>query len=157
YTPSQAREEEATLLAECLSRDPVTANRSFEQLVRKHQEMVYALGYRFFGNHDDAAEIVQRTFIRVYQKLSSFRGASRFRTWLYQIALNLCRNFRRDEGRHTNRKTEITDHEEHLAMQEHQDPTEVQEERLMLRRAIDSLPPMQKSVVLLRVYDELPF
>lgn len=148
--------DEKEVLARCQSRNPRQAQLAFEALVRQHRETVYALGFRFFGNHDDAAEITQRTFIRVYQRLGSFRGESKFRTWLYQIAVNLCKNFRRDEGRHKDRKEDLEGHENDLSVEVSREPAH-DEEKHFLRAAVAKLSPMQRTIVTLRIYDELPF
>jgi RNA polymerase sigma-70 factor (ECF subfamily) len=61
---------------------------SFEILVKRYQGKVYGLGLRLLGNADDAEEVLQETFLQIYQKLDSFRGEAKFSTWLYRIATN---------------------------------------------------------------------
>lgn len=65
---------------------------AFQALVEKYQHKVYTIAYRFVGNEADAGDLAQEAFIKVYQKLSTFRGESSFRTWLYHIAANTCRD-----------------------------------------------------------------
>jgi len=63
---------------------------AFEQLVRRHGQFVYNLALRTLNNQQDAEDMTQETFIRVLQSLTTFRGDSQFRTWLYRIVTNLC-------------------------------------------------------------------
>ena len=62
--------------------------RCFDDLVRRHQERVYWIARRIVGSHDDADDVVQDVFIKVYRKLEGFRGESSFSTWLHRIAVN---------------------------------------------------------------------
>ncbi|OPY58815.1 MAG: ECF RNA polymerase sigma-E factor [Pelotomaculum sp. PtaU1.Bin035] len=65
---------------------------AFEQLVRRYENKVYTVAYRFLGNHADASDLAQDTFLRLYQALPGFRGESSFMTWLYRITANACRD-----------------------------------------------------------------
>ena len=65
---------------------------AFEQLVIRHQRRVYNLAYRITGLPDEAQELAQEIFIKVYQKLDTFRGEAAFTTWLYQVAANHSKN-----------------------------------------------------------------
>lgn len=64
----------------------------FALLIEKYQDMVYNYCYRFLGNEDDAADCTQEIFIRIYEKIRTFRFGSRFSTWLYRIMVNSCKN-----------------------------------------------------------------
>src|SRR5205809_7010617 len=72
---------------------------AFEELVRRHQRTIYDLAYRMLENHADAADLAQRTFVQAFLHVRSFRRESSFRTWLFQLGLNLCRNAIRDWAR----------------------------------------------------------
>lgn len=65
---------------------------AFDVLMTRHQRAVYALCYRFVGNHDDAADLAQEVFLRAYRGLGTFRGTSALGTWLYRIAVNVSLN-----------------------------------------------------------------
>ncbi len=67
--------------------------RAFEKLVRIYQPRVISLAYRIVGNPDDARDVAQETFVRVYLFLSRFRNERRFFTWLYRIAINVSYDF----------------------------------------------------------------
>jgi len=63
---------------------------AFRKIVETHQNLVYSLAFRLLGNDEDAQDIVQETFIKVWKYLSHFNTEMRFTTWLYKIAVNLC-------------------------------------------------------------------
>ena len=69
---------------------------AFDPLVRQHEARVFNLAYRMLNNYEEANDLTQDVFIQVFRKIRGFRGESRFDTWVYAIALNMCRNrFRR--------------------------------------------------------------
>jgi len=72
---------------------------AFRTLVEANQEAVYSFILRLVGRPEAAEELAQEAFVRAFASMSAFRGASRFRTWVIQIALNLVRDRRRAEGR----------------------------------------------------------
>jgi RNA polymerase sigma-70 factor (ECF subfamily) len=64
--------------------------RAFRKLVEAHQSMVYTLAFRLLCNEEDAKDVVQETFIRVWKHLDSFNTELKFSTWLYSIAAHRC-------------------------------------------------------------------
>lgn len=66
---------------------------SYDTLVRRYQERIYATIYHMVGNHADAGDLTQETFIKAYQALKSFKGDASFYTWVYRIAVNKTFNF----------------------------------------------------------------
>lgn len=65
----------------------------FDEIFSEHRRKVFSLALRMTGNEEDAADILQETFIRVYKGLGDFRGDSSVSTWIYSIAANVCRTF----------------------------------------------------------------
>jgi len=65
-------------------------DEGFEQLVAKYQDKVYTLCYRYSGNDEDAYDLAQEAFIKAYRSLGTFKGSSRFGTWLYRVTTNVC-------------------------------------------------------------------
>lgn len=65
---------------------------AFEKLVAKYEKKVYAVAYRFSGNHTDAWDLAQEAFLKIYKGLPAFRGEASFSTWVYQITANVCRD-----------------------------------------------------------------
>lgn len=145
-----AADEDADLLARHRAGD----RRAFDALVRKYQRPILHLALRYVKEPDDAKDVAQRAFVRAFTSLDGFRGGSSFRTWLYRIAVNLALNHLRDHRRET--PTELPD----AAM-----TTDAvgagrllsAEQRRRLLAAIAELPPKQRLVLELRVFDELPF
>ncbi|MFN3466943.1 MAG: RNA polymerase sigma factor [Candidatus Brocadiales bacterium] len=64
--------------------------RAFEELVNRYKGMGFSLAYRFLGNPEDARDISQEAFARVYLYIKDFRGESTFKTWFFRIIINLC-------------------------------------------------------------------
>ena len=62
------------------------AREEFARLVRKYQNRVFSLGLRFFRNREDAGDYTQEVFVRVYERLATYRGEARFATWLMKVA-----------------------------------------------------------------------
>ncbi|HRY32739.1 MAG TPA: sigma-70 family RNA polymerase sigma factor [Bacteroidales bacterium] len=69
-------------------RDPETVNAAFRELVKRYQEKIYWLVRRMVLNHEDADDLVQNIFLKVYTNLHAFKGASSLYTWIYRIAVN---------------------------------------------------------------------
>ncbi len=66
---------------------------SYDELIRRYQERIYATIYHMTANHEDANDLAQESFIKAFQALKSFKGGSSFYTWLYRIAVNKTINF----------------------------------------------------------------
>ncbi len=127
---------------------------AFEELVRRHQKTIYNLAYRMLENHADAADLAQRTFVQAFLHHQSFKRESSFRTWLYQIGMNLCRNAIRDRARRTHEdvhELELADARDIFA------ETAGTELKNRLGRVIRTLPMRQKEALVLRVYHEHAF
>ncbi len=86
---------DATLVEQCLG----GRKDAFAGLVRRYQDAVYNLAYRWTGDRDAAADLAQETFIRAYRNLGSFRADRSFRNWVLAICANLARNRFRSEKR----------------------------------------------------------
>src|SRR5215472_8190708 len=71
----------------------------FNELILRWERPIYALAYRQIGREEDARDVCQETFLRAYRALGGFRGQAKFSSWLYRIALNLCRDWLRRERR----------------------------------------------------------
>ena len=129
----------------------------FNELVRRYQEKIYWVCRRIVGTHEDADDVVQDVFIRVYDRLKDFRAESEFYTWLYRIATNASLNaLRKKRLKELVRFDEL--YEELLPGDDQTDGSMLQQEvRTVLERAIDRLPPKQKLVFVMRYYDELTY
>jgi RNA polymerase sigma-70 factor (ECF subfamily) len=72
---------------------------SFNQLILRWEKPIYALAYRVIGREEDARDVCQETFLRAFRALPGFKGQAKFSSWLYRIALNLCRDWIRRQRR----------------------------------------------------------
>jgi len=72
---------------------------SFNQLVLRWERPIYSLAYRVLGREEDARDVAQETFLRAFRALPGFKGQAKFSSWLYRIALNLCRDWLRRQRR----------------------------------------------------------
>ena len=72
---------------------------SFNQLILRWERPIYALAYRTIGREEDARDVCQETFLRAFRALPKFRREAKFSSWLYRIALNLCRDWARRQRR----------------------------------------------------------
>lgn len=66
--------------------------RAFNDLVQRYEQRVYRLVFRMLGRRDEAEDMVQEVFVQVFKAVESFRGDSKLSTWIYRIAINLCKN-----------------------------------------------------------------
>jgi RNA polymerase sigma-70 factor (ECF subfamily) len=128
---------------------------AFDDLVRRHQKSIFLLALRYLGQQEDARDVTQRAFVQAYRQVERFRGESSFRTWLYRIAANLALDALRARGRETRLVAELLEPAPPAPLDS--DKLGEREERIRLRRAVAELPPKQRLVVELRIFEELPF
>ena len=125
---------------------------AFDELTRRYRPRIYALALHLTADAHDADDVAQETFWRAFRRLSDFRGASEFYTWIYRIAVNLALNARRSAARR--RTTTMDDPRVALAVQvdSYGDPrraAELREVYTRLLSALDALsPPLRSTVVL---------
>jgi RNA polymerase sigma-70 factor (ECF subfamily) len=131
---------------------------SFSMLVERYQRRIYFSARRMVnGDHDEADEIAQETFVKAYEALANFRGESKFYTWLYRIMMNsVIYRSRRQKTRKTVSLDEVKDVLETVEGEPHTE-LERDEMRKLIEAAIATLPPKQREVFMLRFYDELPY
>ena len=127
---------------------------AFEALVRNHQRMIHSLTFRMTGSLADAEDLAQETFIRAYEQIGSFRGTSKFSTWLYRIAVNTCLNWRQSETRRFNLNKNCA--EEIFAHNQNgeNNPASTQS-RQQVQEALLKLPAKQHAAIVLTIYDGL--
>ena len=130
--------------------------RAFEALYRRTSERVYAVCLRMSGDTEQATELVQDVFVRVWQKLPGFRGDSLFTTWLHRLTVNLVLQERRSRGRREAREIGSDDLDRYGRTAQRSMPGT----RVDLERAIAALPEKARRVLVLRdvegyKYDEI--
>jgi RNA polymerase sigma-70 factor (ECF subfamily) len=135
---------------------------SFNELILRWERPIYALAYRTIGREEDARDVCQETFLRAFRALPGFRGQAKFSSWLYRIALNLCRDWMRRERRApTVQPPEDVDLLELAAAAE---PAESIEDLVarkdlarIVERAMAQLPEEQRTAIVLKEYHGLTF
>ena len=138
---------------------------SFSQLVERHQKQVYNLAFRFTGNSEDAADLAQEAFIKAYRGLKTFREEAAFKTWIYHITSNVCKDFLRKTKSVTLVSIEapIQTEEGELEKQiadDSKSPEEIYEGKelaILMQKLIDSLPIDYREVILLREFQQLSY
>ncbi|HEX7086516.1 MAG TPA: sigma-70 family RNA polymerase sigma factor [Vicinamibacterales bacterium] len=135
---------------------------SFNQLVLRWERPIYALAYRVIGREEEARDVVQETFLRAFRSIGSFRGQAKFSSWVYRIALNLCRDWMRRERRAPLLPT--PEGVDVIELAAEQGPVESLED-LVARRdlsrlvadAMTKLPEEQRTAIILKEYHGLTF
>jgi len=135
---------------------------SFNELVQRWERPIYALAYRQIGRDEDARDVCQETFLRAYRALGGFRGQAKFSSWLYRIALNLCRDWVRRE-----RRTPVVQPPEDVDLEDlaaARGPSETIEDLVArndlaqaVERAMAHLPEEQRTAIVLKEYHGLTF
>lgn len=138
--------------------DACLAGRSeaYEVLVRRHQQKVFNVLYRFLGNYEASQDISQETFLTAYQKLGMFSGRSAFSTWLCQIALNKARDMLRSNGAHSLCE-DVADHVDILVATDVTRPDHRAEQgqlRERIQGILNRMPAHYRDVLILRHLEE---
>jgi RNA polymerase sigma-70 factor (ECF subfamily) len=141
--------------ADLVERARTGAGAAFEALVRRYQKPLYFLCLRYVHDHDAAADLAQRAFIRALEKMDELREANIFRSWLFRIGANLALNHLRDHARFVDEEGPAVG--DPPLTPEAQTRLEAAEEALALRRAVALLPTKQRMTLELRVYEDLSF
>ncbi|WP_339705865.1 RNA polymerase sigma factor [uncultured Kriegella sp.] len=145
---------EKTLVEELQSKE--TQSRAFEVLVDTYKQRLYWHIRRIVLNHDDADDVLQNTFIKVYKNIDGFKGDSKLFSWMYRIATNEALSFLKSKSK----KLGISDGElqnnmiNNLQADIYFEGDEIQ---LNLQRAIATLPEKQKLVFNMKYFEELKY
>ena len=157
---SEVESGEAALVARCTIGDEAAC----AELVAAHQRMVYGLAFNLLGNRDDALDLSQDVFLRVFRTLSSFRGQSALRTWIYRIVVNQARNRQRWwRRRHRAEQVSLDDYLRNFGdLEARQDilPDRLlasKETAAKIWQAMDRLPFEQRTALILREVDGLRY
>ena len=157
---SEVDSREAALIRRCTAGDePACA-----ELVAEHQRMVFTLALHLLGDRDEALDLSQEVFLRVFRTLANFRGQSALRTWIYRIVINQARNRQRWwRRRHRRDQVSLDEHLQQFGdMESH---GEVLPDRLLASKetaahiwhALAKLPFDQRTALILREIDGLRY
>ncbi|PLK45296.1 sigma-70 family RNA polymerase sigma factor [Emticicia sp. 21SJ11W-3] len=143
-----------------LIQDPEQRNHAFEMLIKKYQQKIYWHIRKMVIDHDDADDVLQETFIKIWQGLLNFRGDAQLYTWIYRIATNESLNFLQKKRRQNHVPLENEDSTDLLNTLESavsQDYISGDEIQLKLQKALLQLPDKQRLVFNMKYYDDLKY
>jgi RNA polymerase sigma-70 factor (ECF subfamily) len=152
---------EAALIQRCAARD----EDACAELVTEHQRMVYQLSLNLLGDHNEALDLSQEVFLRVFRTIHGFRGRSTLRTWIYRIVVNQARNRqrwwrRRHRAQQVSLDEHMRDHGELPSPDNGSSPDRALSQKQVaerIRAALDRLPFDQKTALVLREIDGLSY
>jgi RNA polymerase sigma-70 factor (ECF subfamily) len=158
-------EIESRLIERLVARD----ERAFNELVRAYERRVLALVMRMLGNRAEAEDLAQEVFVQVFKAIGTFRGESKLSTWIYRIAINLCKNRAKYlRVRHSDEQDELAAVEERVplgearranvgAMERPDEMMAGKQVEAIVQRAIQELEPSFRECLVLRDVEELSY
>ncbi|MBI4475990.1 MAG: sigma-70 family RNA polymerase sigma factor [Acidobacteria bacterium] len=162
WTPDAA---EANAEAELIQRCAVGDEQACAELLSEHQRMVFQLALHLLGDHEEALDLSQEVFLRVFRTIARFRGQSALRTWIYRIVINQARNRqrwwnRRRRGSQVSLDDHVLQHGELTDPGGRTAPDGVLQQKELATRvwsALDQLPFDQRTAVILREIEGLSY
>jgi len=147
-------QDEKDFIQELLN--PKTQNTAFQKLLREYQRPLYSHIRNIVLNHDDADDVLQNTFIKVFRHLKDFKGDSKLFSWMYRIATNEAITFINQKAKRNGISSEAlqTKLVDNLKADVYFDGNEIQ---LKLQKAIATLPEKQQLVFKMKYYEELKY
>ncbi len=138
---------------------------SFNRLVKRWEKPMYNFIYRNLSNEVIAKDVCQKTFIRVYMKLNKLKDLTKFSSWLYRIALNLCRDeLRKNKNRHYVSCDHINAEQNYQPIQlktdEDNTPDKIYDKKqigTLLKQQLQKIPEEQRVVIIMKQYQDLKF
>src|SRR5262245_61497959 len=152
---AQSRDVDA-LIERCLDGDQA----AWEEIVRLHRRKVFNIAYKFVGRHDQAEDLTQDVFLKLYKSLDTFDRRANFQTWLISVSRNLCIDHYRSvrkEREVVNRDIDPSDLTPSAPDRNAQAILEQRDRVRLLRQALDRLPPALRAAVMLRDIQELSY
>lgn len=136
--------------------NPKTQRNAFQELVSHYQRPLYAHIRNIVLNHDDADDVLQNTFVKVFRNLSGFKGESKLFSWIYRIATNEALTFLQQKSKRFQITNEdyLMQQTEKMQADEYFDGDEIQ---LKLQKAIAMLPEKQQLIFKMKYFEELKY
>ncbi len=136
--------------------NPKTQNEAFKQLLLDYQRPLYNHIRNIVLNHDDADDVLQNTFVKVFQYLKSFKGDSKLFSWMYRIATNESITFINQKAKRSGLTSEVLQRKlvENLKADSHFEGDEI---ALKLQKAIAGLPEKQQLVFKMKYFEEIKY
>ena len=147
-------QNEKVFIAELLH--PKTQNEAFQKLLREYQKPLYNHIRNIVLNHNDADDVLQNTFIKVFQNLKNFKGESKLFSWMYRIATNEAITFLNQKAKKNNTTSEELQSKivDNLKADSYFDGDEIQ---FKLQKAIANLPEKQQLVFKMKYFEEIKY
>ena len=142
------------------------SERAYEELIGRFQQPVYTLALRLLANPEEACDVAQEVFLKVFRNIGSFRGQSSLKTWIYRITINEAHNARRWFFRHKRREVELDQSpEESRSWKETisdgsrspYDEALDREQHVMIEAALEKINPIFREAVVLRDITDLSY
>lgn len=127
------------------------SQQAFRAIVEVNQEFVYAVAFRFVNDSQDAEDITQEVFVRLWKNLHTYKPEVKLTTWLYKIVTNRCLDFLK--SKHGRQRKNAVDVDKQLHLAAHSTPERAYQQQELLKiihAAADELTPRQKAVFILR-------
>ena len=137
--------------SELVKKSQLGDKSAFEELVKRHQDLVFSLSFKLTGNRELANDVAQESFIRAWKAIEKFRGDSTFGTWIYRITVNTAWTLRKKAKKHYS--LNIEDTQEPVVIGEKKDPELVainSDLSVVLRKALNQIPLEQRIIVELK-------
>tara|TARA_Y100000748_G_C15259318_1_gene396125 strand:- start:68 stop:652 length:585 start_codon:yes stop_codon:yes gene_type:complete len=137
--------------SELVKKSQLGDKSAFEELVKRHQDLVFSLSFKLTGNRELANDVAQEAFIRAWKAIDKFRGDSTFGTWIYRITVNTAWTLRKKAKKHYS--LNIEDTQEPVVIDEKKDPELVainSDLSVVLRKALNQIPLEQRIIVELK-------
>jgi RNA polymerase sigma-70 factor, ECF subfamily len=151
-----APESTDALIQRCLKGDQI----AWETIVRQHWRRVFNVAYKFVGKHEEAEDLTQDIFLKVFRSLNTFDRRANFQTWLVSVSRNLCI----DHYRSVRKEREIVEHDAEAidlapstADTAQMSALEQRDRVVLLRRALSALPQTLRTAVLMRDIQEMTY
>ncbi len=154
--PDTSSESVEALIQRCLRGDQT----AWEAIVRMYRRKVFNIAYKFVGRHDQAEDLTQDVFLKLYKSLDTFDRRANFQTWLISVSRNLCIDHYRSvrkERETINRDVDPSELAPVSSDTPADDKLEQRDRVVLLRQALDTLAPTLRTAVLLRDIQELTY
>lgn len=146
----------SALIQACLNGDEL----AWQTIVRMHRRKVFNIAYKFVGSVDEAEDLTQDVFIKVFRSLSTFDRRANFQTWLYSVTRNLCIDHYRALRKEREALNRDLDVDVLAPASSDRSPLQIlesQDQAALLKRALDRLPQAMRTAVVLRDLQELSY
>ena len=131
---------------------------AFVEITRIYQKKVYLLAYSFLRNNEDALDVVQETFLRLYQKVDMFRSEKNFQTWLLQIAKNLCIDYyRKNYSRNKDLRSDKDVEQVNVPAQNDRNSHSFSDTERVFAECLEQLTERQRLIFVMKHYNNLEY